>query len=73
MFHSSAKHIELDLHIIYEKILHMEIVISYVPTTDKIVDIFERFLKELCENYHTKRKIHIESSRIKIQDLRKRT
>ena len=33
----------------------------------------ERFKKKKCENHHTSMNIHIESSRIKIQDLRKRT
>ena len=33
----------------------------------------ERLKKKLCENHHTNRNIHIETSRIKILDLRKRT
>ena len=33
----------------------------------------ERFKKKLCENHHINKNIHIESSKIKIQDLRKRT
>ena len=44
IFHSRAKHIEIDFHFIWEKILCNELVIKYVPSQDQILDILTKHL-----------------------------
>ena len=44
VFHSRAKHIELDLHSIREKVLRRELNICYIPSSDQIADILTKYL-----------------------------
>ena len=54
-FHSRAKHIEIDLHFIREKVLRNKLVIKYVPSLDQIADILTKHLSttRFC-NLHIK-------------------
>ena len=45
-FSLRAKHIEIDLHLIWEKVLCNELVIKYVPSLDQIADILTKHLSK---------------------------
>ena len=55
VFHSRAKHIELDLHFIRDKVLHNELIVSYIPSTEQVADILTKNLSssQFC-NLRTK-------------------
>ena len=55
VFHSRAKHIEINLHFIREKVLRNELVTKYVPSQDQIADILTKHLSttHFC-NLHIK-------------------
>ncbi|KAL6348389.1 hypothetical protein AAG906_005694 [Vitis piasezkii] len=38
----AAKHIEIDLHFVRDKVLHKELLIQYVPSTDRLADVFTK-------------------------------
>ncbi|RVW94742.1 Retrovirus-related Pol polyprotein from transposon RE2 [Vitis vinifera] len=44
IFHSRSKHIELDLYFIRDKVLHQELHICYVPSSDQLVDLLTKHL-----------------------------
>ncbi|KAL6328748.1 hypothetical protein AAG906_003765 [Vitis piasezkii] len=44
IFHSRAKHIEIDVHFIGDKVIAKELEIKYVPTKDQTADIFTKSL-----------------------------
>ncbi|KAL6340541.1 hypothetical protein AAG906_010449 [Vitis piasezkii] len=37
-----SKHIEIDLHFVRDKVLHKELLIQYVPSTDQLLDVFTK-------------------------------
>lgn len=44
IYQARTKHIEVDYHFIWEKILHKDIVASYISTADQYADIFTKGL-----------------------------
>ncbi|KAL6337642.1 hypothetical protein AAG906_037235 [Vitis piasezkii] len=44
VFHSISKHIELDLHFIWDNVLRKELNIDYLPSCDQLADIFTKQL-----------------------------
>ena len=40
VFHTCSKHIELDLHFVRDKVIHRELLILYVPSTDQLANVF---------------------------------
>lgn len=44
IFHVTTKHIEVDYHFIWEKILHKDLVANYISTEDQCADIFTKGL-----------------------------
>ena len=44
VFPSRGKHIELDLHLIRDKVLLNELIVSYIPSIEQVVDILTKNL-----------------------------
>jgi hypothetical protein len=44
IYHARTKHIEVDYHYIREKVLNKDITISFISTSDQIVDVFTQGL-----------------------------
>ena len=42
ILHARTKHIELDIHFVWDKVLAKEIELKHVPTLDQIADIFTK-------------------------------
>jgi hypothetical protein len=63
VFHARTKHIEVDFHFIRERVLHKDLVVKFVSTTDQLADIFtkslptQRFI-DLCRNLTVSLKHH---------------
>ena len=44
MFHVRTKHIEVDYHFVQEKVLHRDLQIKYIATSDQLADVFTKSL-----------------------------
>ena len=44
IYHAGTKHIEVDYHLIREKIIHKDLIASYVSTADQCANIFTKGL-----------------------------
>lgn len=44
VYHAKTKHVELDIHVIKEKVLAKQISICFVPSADQTSDIFTKAL-----------------------------
>uniref|UniRef100_A0A2N9HVF5 Reverse transcriptase Ty1/copia-type domain-containing protein n=1 Tax=Fagus sylvatica TaxID=28930 RepID=A0A2N9HVF5_FAGSY len=44
VFHARTKHIEVDFHFIWERVLHKDLVVKFVSTIDQLADIFTKSL-----------------------------
>lgn len=42
VFHTSTKHIEVDVHFVHEKIAAKRLEVRYIPTEDQIADVFTK-------------------------------
>jgi hypothetical protein len=42
VFHARTKHIEVDFHFIRERVLHKDLVVKFVSTTDQLADSFTK-------------------------------
>lgn len=47
VFHARTKHIELDVHFIWDKVQTKEIEVRYVPLVDQPTDIFTKSLAHI--------------------------
>lgn len=52
IFHAKSKHIELQHHFIRERILQLEISVSYVKMNDQTADIFTKALSATLFKHH---------------------
>ncbi|RVW34641.1 Retrovirus-related Pol polyprotein from transposon RE1 [Vitis vinifera] len=44
VFHARTKHIEIDLHFIWDQVLHNKLQLQYIPSTDQPADILTKHL-----------------------------
>ena len=44
IFHSRVKHVELDCHFVWEKVLNKTLVVQHIPSCDQIVDTLTKAL-----------------------------
>ena len=44
MYHVHTKHIEVDYHFVQEKVLHRDLQIKYIATSDQLADVFTKSL-----------------------------
>jgi hypothetical protein len=44
VFHSHTKHIEVDYHFVKEKVVHRDVVVKFISTTDQLADILTKSL-----------------------------
>ena len=51
VLHSKTKHISIKYHMLKEKVIEKEIILEYVRTKEKIVDIFTKPLPKEAFNY----------------------
>ena len=42
VLHARAKHIEIDLYFVWEKVLQKQIEVKHVPAVDQVADIFTK-------------------------------
>ena len=44
VFHACTKHVEVDYHFVREKVLHKDLQVKYISTSDKLADVFTKSL-----------------------------
>ncbi|KAL6328040.1 hypothetical protein AAG906_033308 [Vitis piasezkii] len=44
VFHPRTKHIELDLHFIWDQVLHKQLIIQYIPSSEQVANIFTKHI-----------------------------
>jgi len=49
--HARSKHIEIDVHYIRDQVLHNQVTITYVPTTDQIADCLIKPLTHKVQHF----------------------
>ena len=44
IFHARTKHVEVDYHFVREKVLHKDLQVKYISTSDQLADVFTKSL-----------------------------